>query len=142
MEISELRDTESEAAIALWRRCDLLRPWNDPHQDIARARSASSATVLVGRLEGVLVATAMVGFDGHRGWVYYLAVEPQRQRGGLGRQMMQAAEAWLRERGAPKLQLMVHETNTAAFAFYERLGLARQEVATFGKRLDGELQSG
>lgn len=78
----------------------------------------------------------MVGFDGHRGWVYYLAVDPGVRRRGLGRDMMEAAERWLRDRGAPKMQLMVRETNAAALGFYERLGLERQAVITLGKRLD------
>ena len=82
-----------------------------------------------------LVASVMVGYDGHRGWVYYLAVAPERRRAGLGRTMMDAAEAWLRERGAPKLQLMVREDNEAAFGFYEALGLERQEVVTLGRFL-------
>ncbi|HVQ08091.1 MAG TPA: GNAT family N-acetyltransferase [Allosphingosinicella sp.] len=77
----------------------------------------------------------MTGFDGHRGWVYYLAVAPERRRQGLGREMMAAAEAWLRRRGVPKIQLMVREDNEAARAFYEALGLKRQKVVTLGRFL-------
>ena len=80
----------------------------------------------------------MVGCDGHRGWVYYLAVAPERRRSGLGRTMMDAAEAWLRERGAPKIQLMVREDNEAALGFYEALGLERQKVVTLGRFLAAE----
>ena len=79
----------------------------------------------------------MVGFDGHRGWVYYLAVDPGRRRRGLGRSLMAAAEDWLMVRGAPKLQLMVRSDNEAAVGFYQRLGLERQEVIVLGRRLAG-----
>jgi ribosomal protein S18 acetylase RimI-like enzyme len=135
MIVTDLIDSDVEAVVALWRRCDLTRPWNDPYADIARARSTPTSTVLLGRVEDVLVASVMVGYDGHRGWVYYLAVAPEARRTGLGRQIMQAAETWLRDRGAPKIQLMVRDTNTAAIGFYERLGLERQDVVTLGKRL-------
>ena len=124
MHIGELIDADVEAVVDLWRRCDLTRPWNDPIEDIGHARRASDATVLVGREDTTIVASVMVGFDGHRGWVYYLAVDPARQRSGFGRAMMSAAEAWLRERRAPKLQLLVRDTNKAALGFYERLGFA------------------
>ena len=116
--------------IALWGRCGLTRPWNDPHADFARAIAGPSSAVLLLREGDALVASVMVGDDGHRGWVYYLAVAPERRRAGLGRMMMDAAEAWLRERGAAKLQLMVREDNEAALGFYEALGLERQKVVT------------
>jgi len=134
--VSEVTDGDIEAVVALWRRCDLTRPWNDPHADLAQARVTATSTVFVGHIEGGLVASVMVGYDGHRGWVYYLAVAPDARRSGLGRRMMQAAETWLRNRGAPKIQLMVRNTNTAAIGFYERLGLERQDVVILGKRLD------
>lgn len=136
MVIAVICDLEVDAIVDLWRRCDLTRPWNDPWRDVNNARRTPDATVLVGRVEGALVASVMVGFDGHRGWVYYLAVDPGVRRRGLGRDMMEAAERWLRDRGAPKMQLMVRETNAAALGFYERLGLERQAVITLGKRLD------
>jgi ribosomal protein S18 acetylase RimI-like enzyme len=121
--------------IALWEACGLTRPWNDPAADFARAVSGPASAVLVRREDGALVASVMVGDDGHRGWVYYLAVAPERRRAGLGRAMMAAAEAWLRARGAPKLQLMVREDNEAALGFYEALELERQKVVTLGRFL-------
>ena len=136
MIVSEVVDNDSDALVALWARCDLTRPWNDPRADLARARTTPTSTVLVGHAEGLLVASVMVGYDGHRGWIYYLAVAPEVRRNGLGRQMMQEAETWLRARDAPKLQLMVRNANTATIGFYERLGLERQDVVTLGKRLD------
>jgi ribosomal protein S18 acetylase RimI-like enzyme len=127
---------DAQAVIALWRACGLTRPWNDAEADYARAIEGPASAVLL-RYEGeALAASVMVGFDGHRGWVYYLAVAPERRREGLGRTMMDAAEAWLRARGAPKIQLMVREDNEAALGFYEALGLERQKVVTLGRFLD------
>jgi ribosomal protein S18 acetylase RimI-like enzyme len=134
--IGDADDGDIEAVVRLWERCDLTRPWNDPQADLAHARSTPASAVLVARAEGELIASVMVGYDGHRGWVYYLAVAPEARRRGMGRRMMQAAEAWLREREAPKIQLMVRATNAAVIGFYERLGLERQDVVTLGKRLD------
>lgn len=137
MEISEIGDADIEAVVDLWRRCDLTRPWNDPYADIALARRSQDAAVLIGRDGGAMVATAMLGHDGHRGWVYYLAVEAARRRCGYGREMMQAVEAWLAARGVPKLQLMVRSANTQVLAFYAALGMDEQQVVVFGKWIDG-----
>lgn len=126
---------DAEAVIALWEACGLTRPWNDPAADFARAIAGPASAVLLLREGDYLAASVMVGFDGHRGWVYYLAVAPERRRAGLGRTMMDAAEAWLRGRGAPKIQLMVREDNEAALGFYESLGLERQKVVTLGRFL-------
>jgi ribosomal protein S18 acetylase RimI-like enzyme len=105
--------------------------------DFELAACGPESTVLGLFDAGVPVATAMVGFDGHRGWVYYLCVTPHRQRQGLGRRMMAAAEAWLAARGAPKIQFMVRRDNAAALGFYIALGYAEQGVTTLGRRLDG-----
>lgn len=120
---------------ALWEACGLTRPWNDPQRDARLAIEGATSAILGLRDGEALIASVMVGFDGHRGWVYYLAVAPDRRRQGLGRQLMAAAEAWLRDRGAPKLQLMVRTSNEAALGFYEALGLERQEVVTLGRFL-------
>ena len=89
--IADIADADVEAVIALWQRCGLTRPWNDPASDIALARRNANSTVLVGRADGALVATAMVGHDGHRGWVYYVAVDPASQKQRLCRSIMAAA---------------------------------------------------
>lgn len=102
------------------------------------ALAGATSTVLAGHEGGALIASIMVGFDGHRGWIYYLAVDPGVQGHGHGRAMMAAAEDWLRARGAPKLQLMVRDTNQQALGFYRRLGLEQQAVVVLGKRLDGQ----
>ena len=133
--MKEAGAADASEVIALWEACGLTRPWNDPAADFARAVAGPASAVLVLREGHALAASVMVGHDGHRGWVYYLAVAPERRRAGLGRRMMAEAEAWLRARGAPKLQLMVREDNEAALGFYEALGLERQEVVTLGRFL-------
>lgn len=136
MEIETAGAADAEAVVALWRACGLTRPWNDPDRDFGMAIGGATSAILVLRDGEALAASVMAGFDGHRGWVYYLAVAPARRRQGLGRAMMDAAEAWLRERGAPKIQLMVREDNEAALEFYQALGLERQKVVTLGRFLD------
>jgi hypothetical protein len=126
-------------AVALWQLTGLVRPWNDPAADLDRAITGSASTVLAAVAQDGLLATAMVGHDGHRGWVYYLAVTPAEQGHGLGRRLMQACEEWVRARGLPKLQLMVRADNAAVVAFYERLGYTDGRVVVLGRRLDGDV---
>jgi ribosomal protein S18 acetylase RimI-like enzyme len=129
---------DAEAVIALWRECGLVRAWNDPYKDIARKLSEQPELFLVGCAvseQGVVVASAMVGFDGHRGWVYYLAVAPGLQRQSLGRALMARAEQLLIERGCPKLMLMVRSSNAAVVDFYRELGYGEENVTVMGKRL-------
>lgn len=136
MDIAPLADSDIPAVLALWQRCGLTHSDNDPRADIERARRSGSAAVLVGREAGAVVASVMVGFDGHRGWVYYLAVEPARQRAGRGAAMLRAAEDWLRGRFAPKVLLMVSEAHRPALGFYARHGFAPSPMVTLVKRLD------
>ena len=124
MTIQPIGDDDVDAVVALWRACDLIVPWNDPQQDIARARQHPNATVLVDIIDGAVAASAMVGYDGHRGWLYYVAVDPARRGRGLGRGIVAAAEAWLRHRDVPKAQLLVREGNSQVEGFYERIGYA------------------
>lgn len=152
--VVELGAEHAEAAAELWRATGLVRPWNDPLGDFLRATSGPTSAVL-GVLDDAaagsavespasgtaLRATAMVGADGHRGWVYYMAVRPQDQGRGLGALLMAAAEDWLRQAGAPKVQLMVRTSNAAVAGFYERLGYADQETSVLGKFLDPELEA-
>ena len=133
--IRQIDDADIESVIALWNAAGITRPWNDPARDIAFARRNPHSTLLVSETEGAIVATIMVGEDGHRGWVYYLAVDPGHQRSGLGRSMMVAAEDWLRVRGVWKLQLMVREDNLDARGFYERLGYAEGRVTCFQREI-------
>ena len=120
--IRDIVDDDIAEVIALWHTVGVARPWNDPARDIAFARRDDHSTVLVGVDGGRVVASAMVGEDGHRGWVYYVAIAPERQRGGLGRIMMQAAEDWLTRRGVWKVQLLVRADNVKATGFYDQLG--------------------
>jgi ribosomal protein S18 acetylase RimI-like enzyme len=135
--IAPIGDAEIAEVVALWQRCGLTRPWNDPAADIALARKGTNAAVLVGRDGGAIVATAMVGHDGHRGWVYYVATDPDQRGKGHGRTIMQAAEDWLRQTGIAKLQLMVRRENAAAGAFYQSIGYAESQTIVFARWLDG-----
>jgi ribosomal protein S18 acetylase RimI-like enzyme len=135
--IAPIIDSDIADVVALWQACGLTRPWNDPASDIAHARKGPNATILIGRDDGMIVATVLVGHDGHRGWVYYLAVDPDHRHMGYGRIMMEAAERWLRERGVEKLQLLVRPDNTSVKDFYQSLGYAMQERIIYAKWLDG-----
>ena len=133
MEFIEAAETDCDSLVALWQACGLTRPWNDPLSDFRLAFNGPTSAILVARNNGLIVGSVMTGFDGHRGWVYYLAVQPDQQGLGLGRKLMGAAENWLRQRGAPKIQLMVRADNDAALDFYDRLGFERQNVVTLGR---------
>ena len=137
LEIAEITDADVASVIALWQACGLTRPWNDPAADIALARRGPGSTVLVGRHRDAIVATAMVGHDGHRGWVYYVAVDPNRQGQGLGRTVMSSVEDWLRQAGVPKLQLLVRRENAKASGFYQSLGYEESTPVMLAKWLDG-----
>ncbi|MGZ4797697.1 MAG: GNAT family acetyltransferase [Acidimicrobiia bacterium] len=138
MEIREFRRADADAVVALWRACDLTRPWNDPHEDIARKVAVSDDLFLVGVVDGVVVASVMAGYDGHRGWINYLAVAPERRGEGRGRALMADAERRLAGRGCPKVNLQVRDTNTAVLAFYEHLGYAVDAAVSMGKRLESD----
>jgi ribosomal protein S18 acetylase RimI-like enzyme len=135
--IAPIADADVTAVAALWQRCGLTRPWNDPTSDITFARKGPNSAVLVGREANAIVASVMVGHDGHRGWVYYVAVDPDHRQKKYGRVVMDAAENWLRERGIEKLMLLVRSDNTAVKAFYEQLGYDEQERVIYAKWLDG-----
>ena len=137
LSIAAVEDADIPAMIALWQRCGLTRPWNDPAADIAMARRGPNAAVLAGRDGGSVVASVLVGHDGHRGWVYYVAVDPDHRHKGYGRAIMDAAEQWLRARGIEKLQLMVRPDNTGVKAFYQSLDFIEQERVVYAKWLDG-----
>jgi ribosomal protein S18 acetylase RimI-like enzyme len=126
---------DQAAVIALWHACGLTRPWNDPAQDFTRALEGATSTMLVAEGEDGLTGSVMIGDDGHRGWVYYLAVAEAARRTGLGRTLMAAAEDWLKARGCPKIQLMVRDSNAEALGFYAALGLEPQGVVTLGRFL-------
>lgn len=135
MKIRAFRPDDEAAVVRLWHECGLTRPWNDPHADIARKSSEQPELFLVGEIDSEVVATAMVGYDGHRGWVYYLAVAPAHRRRSCGKALMQEAERLLVERGCPKLNLLVRSSNTGVIEFYRKLGYAQDDVVGLGRRL-------
>ena len=137
MKIAPLPEELFSAAVTLWRECGLTRPWNDPWADLVRAVSGPASTVLGARdLEGHLLGTAMVGHDGHRGWVYYLAVAGRVRRQGVGRELMRECEEWVRLQGVPKIQLMVRHGNQDVIAFYAGLGYTEGDVVVLGRFLN------
>lgn len=135
MKIRSYQTSDEQAVIEIWRGCGLIRPWNDPQRDIARKLTEQPELFLVAVDGDKPIGTAMVGFDGHRGWVYYLAVHPARQRLSVGRALMAEAEYLLLERGCPKICLMVRSANTDVLAFYKRLGYLPDDVLVLGRRL-------
>ena len=136
-------DEDEDAVVALWHAAGLTRPWNDPHRDVERKKRVQRELFLVaedpssasGQGAGELVGTAMAGYDGHRGWVYYLAVAPGRQGEGLGRLLMSEVESRLLELGCPKVNVQVRSGNDAVTAFYDRLGYTPDGATGLGKRL-------
>ncbi|MFT2815460.1 GNAT family acetyltransferase [Leifsonia sp. A12D58] len=145
MQIRAFSPADTDAVIELWNACGLTRPWNDPRLDIERKLTVQPELFLVGVIPSgtdaagarsdTVIASVMAGFDGHRGWVNYLAVTPDEQGLGLGRVLMSEVERLLEEKGCPKVNLQVRADNAAAFAFYEALGYTQDVVASFGKRL-------
>lgn len=136
MIIRPFRPADEEAVVALWRACGLLRPQNDPHKDIARKLRVNPEWFLVGEVDGRIVAAVMAGYEGHRGWINYLAVDPAQRRAGFGRQLMAEAERVLRAAGCPKINLQVRPDNREVIAFYERIGFAVEGAISLGKRLE------
>lgn len=132
-------DSAQEAGVvALWRACGLVVPWNDPKEDIDLKVDFQPDLFLVACEANEVVGTVMAGYDGHRGWINYLAVHPERRRDGLGRRLMDEAETALRALGCPKINLQVRATNADVVAFYEQIGFHREETLSMGKRLDGK----
>jgi ribosomal protein S18 acetylase RimI-like enzyme len=136
--ISDLSPDEIPAAIAIWKEAGLLRLWNDPRADAALALRHAGSTILAARREAKLVATVMVGHDGHRGWVYYLAVAPAFRRQGVGTMLLRSAEQWCRARSVPKLQLMVRSENVEVASFYAALGYDKSDVVVLAKWLNSK----
>lgn len=136
MPIRTFTPADTEAVVQLWVDCDLVRPWNDPYKDIERKLSVTPEWFLVGTDDaGKLMASIMVGYDGHRGWINYLAVHPHHQRQGHARRLMREAEALLTARGCPKLSLQIRAGNEAVIAFYANLGYIDDHTVSMGKRL-------
>jgi ribosomal protein S18 acetylase RimI-like enzyme len=126
---------DEEQVIDLWFRCDLVVPWNNPRQDIERKTKVNPELFLVGEVGGRVVATCMVGYEGHRGWINYLATDPELRRKGIAARMMEEAEKGLVAIGCPKINLQVRAGNEAAVKFYEAIGYKMDDIRNMGKRL-------
>jgi len=133
--IRPYQPSDETAVIALWQRCELTRPWNNPKLDIERKMKVDPELFLVGEIDGEIVASVMGGYEGHRGWINYLAVDPSYQRKGNGREMMAAVEEKIRALGSPKINLLIRTGNTAVIEFYQSIGYKMDEVVSMGKRL-------
>lgn len=136
MQIRPFQPQDEDAVISLWRRCDLVRPWNNPHKDIQRKLAVRPDWFLVGLIDDRIVACVMAGYEGHRGWLNYLAVDPEHQRHGLARAIVAEAERLLRGAGCPKINLQIRTSNHAVIEFYHRLGYSTDDVVSMGKRLE------
>jgi ribosomal protein S18 acetylase RimI-like enzyme len=134
-EIRLFQDSDRSDVIDLWHRCHLVVPQNNPQHDIDMKLEVQSDLFFVGAISNKVVATVMAGYDGHRGWIYYLAVDPDYQRKQIGRRMMEKAESALQKRGCPKINLQVRTSNQAVISFYEHLGFSNDDVIGLGKRL-------
>lgn len=135
MYIRTYQPADEDAVIELWRQCGLVVPQNNPQRDIHRKLSVSPELFLVGAIDAQIVASVMAGYEGHRGWINYLAVSPSLQKTGLGREMMEYAESLLRARGCPKINLQIRSTNVQVIEFYRQLGYTVDDVVSMGKRL-------
>ena len=135
MKVRTFQSGDEAAVVALWEECKLTRPWNDPHKDIARKLAVQPELFLVGTMDNEVMASVMAGYEGHRGWMNYLAVAPRHRGRGFGRALVEHVERLLLERGCPKVGLLVRNTNKEAAEFYRRLGYAQDESISLGKRL-------
>ena len=135
IQFRQFHPDDTEATVALWQACGLTRPWNDPHRDIERKLQQEPELFIVAEHNGQLMGSVMAGYDGHRGWIYYLSVLPQYQSQGLGKSLVLQAEQRLRSRGCPKIQLMIRHENSGVQDFYRTLGYEQAEVVVLGKRL-------
>jgi len=136
MHIRPFQTGDQEAVVSLWRQCDLVRPWNDPGKDIRRKLQVRSEWFLVGELNRKIIACVMVGYEGHRGWLNYLAVAPEHRRCGYARAIVAEAERLLRQAGCPKINLQIRTSNHGVLEFYRKLGYSVDDVVSMGKRLE------
>jgi len=138
MRIRPFAIADEDAVVALWERTGLTRPWNDPRKDIRRKLKVRPDLFLVAEQDNVVIGTVMVGYDGHRGWINYLGVDPDNRRKGVARALMAEAERLLRLEGCPKINLQVRSTNAETIEFYRRIGYVLDDVVSFGKRLESD----
>jgi ribosomal protein S18 acetylase RimI-like enzyme len=135
LQVRPFEDSDEAAVIGLWEAAGLTRSWNDPRKDIARKRSVQREWFLVGTHDGVVIASIMIGYDGHRGWINYLAVAGEHRHRGHARTLMREAERLLKAAGCPKINLQIRTSNASVIAFYQAIGYAQDDVVSFGRRL-------
>ena len=138
MEIRPFEPTDEASVVELWNDCGLVVPWNNPHRDIQRKLKVEPEMFLVACSHGRVIATVMAGYDGHRGWINYLAVHPQYQRVGIATRLVKEAESRLRAKGCPKINLQVRTSNAGVIEFYQKLGFTMDDVVSLGKRLESD----
>jgi ribosomal protein S18 acetylase RimI-like enzyme len=136
--IRTFQTEDEDALVALWKMCELTVPWNNPHKDIARKLQVQPELFLVGILGNSLIATVMGGYDGHRGWINYLAVHPDFRENGYGQEIMNSVETKIREMGCPKINLQIRTGNDKIASFYQKLGFTNDHVVSMGKRLEAD----
>jgi ribosomal protein S18 acetylase RimI-like enzyme len=134
--IRPFQPDDQAAVIDLWRRCGLVRPQNDPAKDVLRKLEVRPDLFLVAIDDGRIVGSVMAGYEGHRGWINYLAVSPEHRRAGIGRELMAHAEMLLRQAGCPKINLQVRSDNAEVIGFYRAIGYSVDDVVSMGKRLE------
>lgn len=135
LEIKPYQNTNEADVIALWRKCNLIVPWNNPKSDIERKLKVNPELFLIGTIENRLIATAMGGYEGHRGWINYLAVSPEIRKQGIGRRMVKEVEAELYRLGCPKINIQIRSSNREVIEFYKKMGFSVDDVVSMGKRL-------
>lgn len=140
--IRAYKASDEAAVIRLWQACELVRPWNDPAADIRRKVAFQPAGFVVGSVDDRVVASVMAGYDGHRGWINYLAVDPAERGQGHALALLRHVEALLLAVGCPKINLQVRASNTDALGFYRHLGWAEDSVASYGLRLIDDVPPG
>ena len=136
--IRPFQTEDEDALVALWKMCELTVPWNNPHKDIARKLQVQPELFLVGILDSNLIATVMGGYDGHRGWINFLAVHPDFRENGYGQEKMNSVETKIREMGCPKINLQIRTGNDKMAFFYQKLGFTNDHVVSMGKRLEAD----
>ena len=137
--IRPFQEGDEEALVSLWNMCKLTVPWNNPYKDIARKLKVQAELFLVGFLEDKLIASVMGGYDGHRGWINYLAVHPDFQAKGYGKQLINNVETRLRKLGCPKINLQIRDGNDKVLSYYQKLGFVEETRISMGKRLEDDL---
>ncbi len=135
MQIRQFQALDESAVVDLWQTCGLTRSWNDPRKDIARKLAVGPELFLVGEMDRAVMASVMGGYDGHRGWINYLAVRPRYQRRGFGQALMRTVEQRLEKLGCPKINLQIRTSNAAVLSFYRALGYEQDDVVSMGRRL-------